>query len=60
MFSYLFIHVVLNFATFDDFKEWVGFAFEGNLIKCECCVGEDLEEKNNDEIMLFSLTFCLL
>lgn len=45
MFSYLFIHVVLNFATFDDFKEWVGFAFEGNLIKCECCVGEDLEEE---------------
>jgi len=38
----------------DDFKEWVGFAFVRNWIRCECCVVEGLEKiKKNDEIMLF-------
>jgi hypothetical protein len=46
----LFIHFVLNFATFHVFKDWVGFTFEENLIKCECCVGEDLRKKTMMEL----------
>lgn len=26
-----------KFTTFDVFEDWVGFAFEGNSIECECC-----------------------